>query len=223
MPENIDFLSRIRRLAARPAVRISLLAAAVLVLLTVLGIYHACSEVKDCTQYVYGDPADLPEREYGLVLGAARIVQGRYLNEFYRLRIETAVRLYRAGKIRKIIVSGDNSRAGYNEPADMKADLMQAGVPGTDILLDYAGFRTLDSVMRAKALFGAEQFTVISQRFHCERAIYLARAKNLDAIGFAAPDPPVRYQFKSTIREPLACFKAWLDIHLLRTRPKFEK
>lgn len=223
MPENTVQVSRLRRLTAHPAVRIALPAAAGLFLLAALGVFLACREVGACSDRVYGDPAGLPEREYGLLLGTARIVRGRYLNKFYRYRIEAAVRLYRAGKIRKIIVSGDNGRAGYNEPADMKADLMEAGVPEAAILLDYAGFRTLDSVMRARSVFGAERFTVISQRFHCERAVYLARAKQLDAIGFAAEDPPVRWQFKRAVREPLACFKAWLDIHLLGTRPKFEK
>lgn len=223
MPENTVRVSRLRRMAAHPAVRIILPAAAALFLLAALGVFHACREVEACADRVYGDPAALPEREYGLLLGTARIVQGHYLNEYYRLRLEAAVRLYRAGKIRRIIVSGDNGRKDYSEPEDMKADLMNAGIPEAAIRLDYAGFRTLDSVMRARNVFGAEQFTVISQRFHCERAVYLAHAKQLDAIGFAAQDPPVRYQFKNAVREPLARFKAWLDIHLLGTRPKFEK
>lgn len=222
MSLKIDLLSRCPRTVHRVFLTAAA-AAGALVLLAALGIFHACREVKACSRYVCSEPADLPEREYGLLLGASRFVRGRFLNEFYRLRIDAAVRLYQAGKIRKIIVSGDNGRPVYNEPDDMKADLMKAGIPEDVILSDYAGFRTLDSVMRARSLFGTEQFTVISQRFHCERAIYLARAKRLDAVGFAAEDPPLRFQYKNMLREPLACFKAWLDIHLLGTRPKFEE
>lgn len=186
-------------------------------------IIHAGRQVEACSQYVWSDAEKLPEREYGLLLGTARIVQGKYLNEYFMLRIKGTVKLYRMGKIRKIIVSGDNSRKEYNETEDMKQALMEHGIPEKAILVDYAGFRTLDSVLRARNLFGLRQYTVISQHFHCERAVYLAREHGLDVIGFAAEEVSPRFRFKRYFREPLARCKAWLDIHILHTRPHFEK
>ena len=192
-------------------------------LLCIVLMIHADRQVEACSQYVWTDAEKLPEREYGLLLGTARIVQGKYLNEYFMLRIEGTVKLYRMGKIRKIIVSGDNSRKEYNETEDMKQALMEHGIPEKAILVDYAGFRTLDSVLRARNLFGLRQYTVISQHFHCERAVYLAREHGLDVIGFAAEEVSPRFRFKRYFREPLARCKAWLDIHILHTRPHFEK
>ena len=193
-----------------------------IILCTVL-IVHADREVEACSGYVWTDVEKLPEREYGLLLGTARIVQGKYLNQYFLLRIEGAVKLYRLGKIRKIVVSGDNSRKEYNETEDMKQALMEHGVPEKAIVMDYAGFRTLDSLLRARNLFGLRRYTVISQQFHCKRAVYLAREHGLDVIGFAAEEVSPKFRFKRYFREPLARCKAWLDIHILHTRPHFEK
>ena len=100
---------------------------------------------------------------------------------------------------------------------------MEHGIPEKAIEMDYAGFRTLDSVLRARNLFGLRQYTVISQHFHCERAVYLAREHGLDVIGFAAEEVSPKFRLKRYFREPLARSKAWLDIHILHTRPHFEK
>ena len=85
-------------------------------------------------------------------------------------------------------MSGDNARSDYNETGDMARELIAEGVAPEDVLSDYAGFRTLDSVVRARNLFGATEITVISQRFHCERAIYLAAQHGIDAVGFEADE-----------------------------------
>lgn len=104
-------------------------------------------------------------------------------NVFFSTRIEAAKTLYERGKIKHILVSGDNSTAAYNEPESMRKALLKAGIPKEDITLDYAGFRTLDSVVRANVIFGQENgFTIISQPFHVERALFLARANGIDAI-----------------------------------------
>ena len=105
----------------------------------------------------------------------------------------------------------------------MKNELLKNGIPEQDILLDYAGFRTLDSVLRARNLFGYSKYIVVSQQFHCERAVYLARQHGLEVIGYAADEVSPRFRLKRYFREPLARFKAWLDIHILHTRPHFEK
>ena len=165
---------------------------------------------------------DVPPHEYALLLGTSTMI-GKWLNGYFAGRIEAAAALYHAGKVKKIIVSGDNRRHGYNEPEDMKQALMEKGVPENDILPDYAGFRTLDSVVRARSVFGANSFIVVSQRFHCRRAIYLAEKNGLRAIGFEAEDVGMKWRYRRYVREALACCAAWLDVHVLNTKPHFER
>ncbi len=162
----------------------------------------------------------VPENKVGLVLGTVKTLQNGQTNLYYTYRIEAAVSLYRSGKISYIIVSGDNSTENYDEPTDFKNDLIAAGVPENRIYLDYAGFRTLDSVVRAKEIFGQESITIISQEFHNERAIYLADNFDITAIGFNAKGVSGRYGFKVQLREYLARTKVFLDI-LFKVQPKF--
>ena len=172
---------------------------------------------------VYTSVEDIPAREYGLLPGTSRLVNGKYLNTYFYNRIHAAVELYRAGKIRKIIVSGDNGRTNYNETGDMARELIAAGVSPEDVLSDYAGFRTLDSVVRARNLFDATELTVISQKFHCERAIYLASENGIDAVGFVADEvAPRSIRIKLAVREVLARVLAVLDAEILKTKPHFE-
>ena len=154
----------------------------------------------------------------GLLLGTSKYTAGGGINPYYQYRIDAAVALYRAGKIQEIIVSGDNAHASYDEPTLMRADLIAAGIPAQHLHRDYAGFRTLDSVVRASKVFGQNTFTVISQRFHNERAIYLARAHGLDAIGFDARD--VTGGWRVQVREWLARTAAVLDV-LRGKQPRF--
>lgn len=221
--EKTGLGAKVRAFARSKAVRGVLLGGALLALAAISLLWWADHQVKKAAALVYTRIEEVPAREHGLLLGTSRVVRGGFLNEYFYRRIRAAVRLYKAGKVKKIIVSGDNRRKGYNEPQDMKEALMAGGVPEEAILMDFAGFRTLDSVVRARNVFGVTIFTVISQQFHCERAVYLARAKGLDAVGFAAEEVPARFRFKNAFREPLARAKAVLDLHLLRTRPRFEK
>lgn len=172
---------------------------------------------------MFDDVEDIPAREYGLLPGTSRLVHGKYLNGYFFNRIHAAVELYRAGKIRKIIVSGDNGRTDYNETGDMARELVAQGVAPEDVLSDFAGFRTLDSVVRARNLFGASELTVISQRFHCERAIYLASEHGIDAVGFEADDIALEsVRFRIAVREAFARVLAVLDAEVLNTKPHFE-
>lgn len=177
-------------------------------------------QVKRCSAKVYDNVTDIPAREYGLVLGTSKYVGG-YENRFFRFRIAAAAELYFAGKIKKIIVSGDNMQHGYNEPEDMQQALIELGVKSEDILLDYAGFRTLDSVVRARNVFNVTKYIVISQKFHCTRAIFLAEAHELEVIGYAARDP--QFMLKTKVRESLACLLAWADVYILNRKPHFVK
>jgi len=170
---------------------------------------------------VYSHVASIPHRRVGLVLGCSEFVGGGYVNPFFTTRIQAATDLYRAGKVDYLIASGDNHRRGYDEPTSMKCALMKSGVPADRIICDYAGFRTLDSVVRAKAVFGQEQVTVISQGFHARRAIFLAQHRGVDAIGFAAEDVDAYSGFTTRCREQLSKVGAVLDVYVWRRGPKF--
>lgn len=148
-----------------------------------------------------------------LILGTARTHRGRP-NQFYRARIEAAAALFHSGRVRGILVSGDNATRHYNEPIVMQKDLMTLGVPSEYITLDYAGFRTLDSVVRAKKVFGLEQVLIVSQRFHTARALFLARHFALQARGFAAANPSHAGSgfLRVRTREVFARVAALLDI-----------
>ncbi len=130
------------------------------------------------------------------------------------------MKLFEEGKIDYILVSGDNGSKYYDEPSDFKEELIRRGIPAAQIYLDYAGFRTLDSVVRAKKIFGQERITIISQKFHNERAIYLAEKNGISAIGFNAKDLSGKYGLKTKVREYLARTKAFIDI-LFGVEPKF--
>ncbi len=109
--------------------------------------------------------------------------------------------LYNSDKIDYIIVSGDNRNRNYNEPITMYNDLVTAGIPGRRIILDYAGFRTLDSVVRGKEVFGQDKYTIVSQSFHNQRAIYIAREKGIEAIAFNAEDVDGVLSLRVKVRE----------------------
>ena len=178
------------------------------------------SITENYTKKIYHDISQVPHKKAALVLGTAKYAMGRE-NLFFNARIDAAVALYKAGKVDAIIVSGDNGRKTYDEPTDMRDDLIKRGIPEKYITLDYAGFSTLDSVVRASAIFDLDDFIIVSQRFHIERALYIADKKELQAIGYTAKDIEGFWGEKVRKREILARFKAFLDLYILQTQPKF--
>lgn len=168
----------------------------------------------------YFDTQKIPKNKVGLVLGTSKKLSSGHPNPYYNHRIEATVQLFKAAKIDFVLVSGDNGSRYYNEPTTFKRDLVNAGIPAEKIFLDYAGFRTLDSMVRANAVFGLENVTVISQKFHNERAIYLAERKGLNAIGFNAKDVSGQNGLKVRIREYFARVKVFIDL-IANTQPKF--
>ncbi len=203
--------------------RLGLLLLALFILIFSVFLMYVNEMVADCGALVYHTPDEVPERRVGLLLGTGKHLSGtRIPNSYFVYRIQAAAELYHCGKISKILVSGDNGRKEYNEPEDMMKDLVAAGVPREDIVCDYAGFRTLDSILRAKKVFGQDHLTVISQQFHCERAIYIARCQGMDVIGYAARETASRKALlRRTARETLSRMAAWLDLHILKTSPRF--
>ncbi|HAI43177.1 MAG TPA: protein SanA [Maribacter sp.] len=168
----------------------------------------------------FTDISSTPKNRVGLVLGTSNKLTNGSPNPYYTYRINATKALYNAGKIEFILVSGDNGSIYYNEPDTFKKDLIKAGIPERAIFLDYAGFRTLYSMFRAKFIFGLNNVTVISQKFHNERAIYIAKQKGLNAIGFNAQDVSTSQGIKVQLREYLARVKVFIDM-LLNTQPKF--
>ena len=168
-----------------------------------------------------GHAEEAPARRAAVVMGCAPTLLGGWDNPYFTARIEAAAELWRAGKVEALIVSGDNHAEWYDEPTEMKAALVAAGVPEDRVVCDYAGFRTLDSVVRAKTVFGLDSFLVVSQDFHVRRAIFLGRCKGLDVRGYAARGVPFGHLSSRTLaREPLARVAAVLDV-LVGRRPRF--
>lgn len=170
---------------------------------------------------VYADVNVIPYRKVGLVLGTIPIVNG-YQNRYYDYRMDAAAELYFANKVSYLLLSGDNHVSHYNEPESMRRSLMERGVPDSVIYLDCAGFRTFDSMVRAKKVFAQDSVTVISQKWHNERAIYIAGHYDLDAIAFCAQDYTAgrRIYVKNHLREALAKVKVVLDL-IVDKQPHF--
>jgi len=171
--------------------------------------------------HLYSSMSELPANRVGLVLGTSKSTHRGRINLFFKYRMEAAAKLYHNGKVQHLLVSGDNHTKGYDEPTDMRDYLLTLGVPASDITLDYAGFRTLDSVVRAQKVFGQQRFTIISQAFHNKRALFLAHANGLDAVAYNATDVPAKYHQAGPVREVLARTKALLDVYVLGTDPRF--
>ena len=167
------------------------------------------------------DPDDLPKCHVALVLGCVETLPNGRTNRYFTARIEAAALLYREGKCHAFIASGDNGREDYDEPTRMTEALVKAGIPENVIYQDYAGFRTLDSIVRAKHIFGQSEMLVVSQRFHNERAIYIGLQRGLTLHGLDAADVGLRAGLKTQIREKGARIKTVLDLHLFHTRPRF--
>lgn len=175
---------------------------------------------KKASGKVFTRTEQIPYNRTGLVLGTTPELNDGRPNLYFEYRMDAAAALYKAGKVRYLLLSGDNHRKQYNEPEEMKKALMARGVPEEALYLDYAGLRTLDSVVRAKEIFGQDSVTVISQKFHNERAIYLADTYGLYAVGYNARDVNTYTGLKTRIRELFARVKVFIDLSL-RKQPKY--
>ncbi len=170
---------------------------------------------------IFSDITLLPQNNVGLVLGTSKYFSDGTKNLFFKYRIAAAVQLFKEEKIKHIIVSGDNHVMEYNEAADMKKALLALAIPDSCITLDYAGFRTFDSVVRCKKIFGQNKFTIISQAFHNQRAVFISQHFDIDAVAYSAQEVPNELSENTRLREYLARFKAMIDIYILHTSPKF--
>lgn len=172
------------------------------------------------SEHIYSSIDSLPHRPVAIVPGTSKFIR-HDLNPFYQSRIDAARSVYFLGKTEKLLLSGDNAARNYNEPWTMKRDMLKVGIPEEDIILDYAGFRTLDTIVRAKEIFNADHFIIITQKFQCERALFIAEYKGIDAICLAVPGAKGSDSSYIRAREILARVKAVLDLYLLKIKPKF--
>ena len=179
--------------------------------------YTIESKTKD---FITSDINKVPQCRVALLLGTSKVLKHQQVNEYFYRRINATVNLFKCGKVKYIIVSGDNSVQAYNEPADMRKDLIKAGIPDSVIYLDYAGFRTFDSVVRAKEVFGQDSVIMVSQEFHNQRAVFIAQKIGMMAYGYNAEDVNAYTGFKTRFREFFARLKVFIDIYT-NTQPKF--
>ncbi|WP_314894293.1 ElyC/SanA/YdcF family protein [uncultured Capnocytophaga sp.] len=189
--------------------------------MVIVVIHNADSTIRKASEEkCYTEIDSIPQNKVALLLGTSKTLKNGQSNLYFKYRVEAAVALFKAKKIDFILISGDNSRQDYDEPTDMKEALVDMGVPSDKIYLDYAGFRTLDSIIRAKEIFSLTELTIISQAFHNERAIYLAQKYGIKAIGFNAKDVDKYSGFKTQVREYFARVKVFWDL-TFGVQPKF--
>jgi SanA protein len=169
-------------------------------------------------QLVVTNIAAAPEIPVAIVFGAGIRGDGR-LSPMLADRMDTAIALYHAGKVRKLLVSGDNRFADYNEPGRMYDYAVTRGVPPADVVRDYAGRRTYDTCYRAEAIFGVERALLVTQRFHLPRAIFTCRSLGVDAIGFSADRRPYWSNNYYRFRDAFATLRAWWDVKIAHPLP----
>lgn len=192
--------------------KISILSFSIIIVFIALTIWANVYVDSVSNEFITDDISKVKTSNTGLLLGTSRNLSNGRKNLFFFNRIDATVDLFRSGKIKNIIISGDNSTKDYNEPLDMKNELKARGIPDSVIYLDYAGFRTLDAVIRAKEIFGQSSFVIISQKFHNERAVFIARQKGIAAYGFNAKEVDAFVSFKTKLREFFARDKVFLDL-----------
>ncbi len=162
--------------------------------------------------HLYDTLEELPYNRTGLVLGTSHRVRNGGPNPYFHNRMAAAAAVYHEGKVRYLIVSGDNRTPYYNEPLVMRSTLIELGVPAADIYMDHAGLRTLDSVVRARKVFGQDSITIISQRFHNQRAVYIGRHHGMEVAAYNASDVPHHKNDRTRLREWFAKTNAFWDI-----------
>lgn len=199
----------------------SVVVLAFLLLASGIALYSADKIISDGAKSLLYDEAEkIPYHKTGLLLGTGKYLRGNAVNPYYAKRITAAKELFFAGKVKYLVISGDNSRHAYNEPRMMKDDLIKEGIDSNLIFLDYAGFRTFDSMVRLREIFSVDSVTVISQKFHNERALFIAGREGIFAVGFNAEDTGRSFGMRTQIREKFARVKVFVD-YLIHTKPKF--
>lgn len=192
-----------------------LLLVEIVVLIPLITLFVTNQVITTSTQkHLYDSVEQLPENRVGLVLGTSPRIRDGRPNPYFSNRMEAAAKIYHQNKVQYLIVSGDNRTRYYNEPEYMQQALIELGVPASSIFQDHAGIRTFESVMRAREVFGQNDITIISQRFHNQRAVYIAKQKGMDAVAFNAADVHQEMNDRTRIREWFAKSRVFYDLFL---------
>jgi vancomycin permeability regulator SanA len=171
----------------------------------------------------YNTAKNVPIKPVAIVFGAGVYTDGTP-TPMLADRVQGAIDLYRQGRVRKLLMTGDNSAANYDEVTAMKRYAMTLGIPEKDITLDYAGFSTYESCYRAKVIFGVTHSVLVTQRYHLPRAVYTCRQLGIDAVGLGTPDWESygnQVMVPYSLREILSTMKAIAQVHLLHPKPTF--
>ena len=180
--------------------------------LVIMAFWSNFSVYYESKNFLFSKAKNLPSTKTALLLGTNKKLRNGNDNLYFKYRIDACLELFRSGKVSHILISGDNGSKEYNEPQDMKNELISRGIPEEKITLDYAVFDTYDSVLRAKMIFGQDAFIVVSQKFHNQRAVYIARRNGINAYGYNARDVKKMNGLKTKIREFFACVKAYIEV-----------
>ncbi len=186
--------------------------------LVMIGYVRATTQTQRFTQVQM-----VPRERVALVFGAGVRPDGR-LTRMLAERVTAAVELYKAGRVEKLLMTGDNSRADYDEVTAMKGYAVTLGVPAQDITLDFAGFSTYESCYRARAIFGVQRAILVTQQFHLPRAVYTCDKLGVEAVGFGVRDWGAYREslvITYTIRDSLATLKALWQVHITQPLPTF--
>jgi SanA protein len=209
--ERLNFIQKI------PIKKILIVIALIISILVTCTILLSLLILIKSKPYIYSDIFQIPNSQVGVIPGAAILRSGK-ISPVYRDRVDTAIALYNAGKIEKILVSGDNSSVDYNEVNPAQTYLLENDIPIEDIFLDHAGFDTYSSMYRARDIFLTESIVIVSQSFHLPRSIFIAQNLNINAIGMNADNG--NYKWQNYIREMLANNKALLNL-IFQRKPKY--
>ncbi len=195
----------------RLARRLTLLSIVLVAVVATFGVAGYVATSGAAEGRLYERAEDAPRRRVAIVLGA-RVFQDGRLSEVVEDRVRCGIDLVRTGRVDRVLVSGDHGRASYDEVSAMGAALVEGGVPAGRVFLDHAGFRTLDTMHRARAVFGVRDAVVCTQQFHLPRSLYLARSFGIDAVGVVADRRAYRGEVHNAVREAIARAVAVVDV-----------
>jgi vancomycin permeability regulator SanA len=194
-----------------------------LIVLVLFGTALLTAHLRQSTSsLIYTTTDTVPTNRVGIVFGA-RVRTNRTLTPILKDRVDGAISLYKAQKITKILMSGDNSSYDYNEVEAMKNYAIEQGIPAADIAMDHAGFSTYETCYRAKAIFGVTEATLITQKYHMYRALYTCSHLGVKSVGYALPDferyPSLKTRY--LIREYTAQVNAMWELYVTHPKPKY--
>lgn len=175
---------------------------------------------RESQPYRFENASSIRQDRVAIVFGA--LVTSNGLSDVLRDRVDAGIELYRAGTVKKLLMSGDNRFVHYNEPEAMRQYAIEKGIPAEDVVADFAGRDTYDTCYRAKHIFGLDSAVLVTQRFHAPRAVYIARGVGIDAVCYGVADfeKYPQWRVKSSVREYMVDMKAWWEVNVSKRPAK---